>query len=65
MTVLRWFASQWLVSVALLLYLWAALVAPDKALQALHTGGSLLLSVSLLILAVMGLVGLVQVWISR
>jgi uncharacterized membrane protein YraQ (UPF0718 family) len=65
MTVVRWLASQWLVSVALLLYLWAGLVAPDRALGALRTGGSLLLSVSILILAVMGLVGLVQVWISR
>ena len=57
--------SQWLVSLTLALYLWAAFAAPDKACLALQSGGSLLLSVSLLILAVMGLVGLVQTWISR
>ena len=65
MRLCRWLMSQWLVSLTLALYLWAALVAPDKACQALLSGGSLLLSVSLLVLAVMGLVGLVQVWISR
>ncbi len=65
MMVLRWFARQWLVGVALLLYLWAFFVAPERALRALQSGSSLLLSVALLIVAVMGLVGLVQVWISR
>lgn len=65
MIVLRWFASQWLVSVTLLLYLWAGFSAPERAVRALQAGGSLLLSVVLLIFAVMGLVGLVQVWISR
>ena len=65
MMVLRWFANQWLVSVTLLLYLWAGIATPERALNALHYGGSLLLSVLLLIFAVMGLVGLVQVWISR
>lgn len=64
MTLLRWFATQWLVSAALLLYLLAGWTAPEKALRALQSGGSLLLSVALLIIAVMGLVGLVQVWIS-
>ena len=63
--VLRWLRSQWLVSAALLLYLWAGLDAPERALKALHYGGTLLFSVTLLILAVMGLVGLVQVWVSR
>jgi uncharacterized membrane protein YraQ (UPF0718 family) len=65
MDILRWLRSQWLVSAALLLYLWAGLVAPERALKALHYGGNLLLSVTLLVLAVMGLVGLVQVWVSR
>ena len=65
MRLCRWLMSQWLVSLTLVLYLWTAFVAPEKARQALLSGGSLLLSVSLLILAVMGLVGLVQVWISR
>lgn len=65
MMVLRWFASQWLVSAALLLYLWAGWAAPERAWRAAQSGGSLLLSVVLLIIAVMGLVGLVQVLISR
>lgn len=65
MKVLRWFLSQWLVSVTLLLYLAAASAAPGRALVALQSGGRLLLSVALLVVAVMGLVGLVQVWISR
>lgn len=65
MTVLRWFLSQWLVGLTLLLYFWAYWTAPERALAALQSGGAILLSVSLLIIAVMGLVGLVQVWISR
>lgn len=65
MTVLRWLATQWLVSLALLLYLWTGWTAPERTLRALQSGGTLLLSVVLLIVAVMGLVGLVQVWISR
>ena len=63
--VLRWFATQWLVSFALLLYLWAGLAAPERALRALQSGSNLLLSVAPLIVSVMGLVGLVQAWISR
>ena len=63
--ILRWFASQWLVSLTLLLYLWASLASPEKAIRALQSGSNLLFSVSLLIVSVMGLVGLVQVWISR
>ncbi|PLX77483.1 MAG: hypothetical protein C0615_05225 [Desulfuromonas sp.] len=65
MMVLRWFVSQWLVSLTLLLYLWVGWVKPEKALMALQSGATLLGSVCLLVLAVMGLVGLVQVWISR
>lgn len=65
MKLLRWFASQWLVSVTLLLYVLTTWTAPERTLSALQSGGTLLLSVVLLIMAVMGLVGLVQVWISR
>jgi len=65
MTVWRWLTRQWLVTVTALLYLWAGLVAPERALRALQGGGALLISVAVLILAVMGLVGLVQAWISR
>lgn len=62
--ILRWFLNQWLVSLTLLLYLLAGWLAPERALTALQSGGSLLLSVALLVVAVMGLVGLIQVWIS-
>lgn len=65
MTVLRWFVSQWLVSVTLLLYLWAGWVTPDRTLSALQFGLDLLVSVAILVIAVMGLVGLVQAWVSR
>lgn len=65
MTMLRWLTSQWLVSMTLILYLWAGWASPERASQALKTGGSILISVIILIAAVMGLVGLVQVWISR
>ena len=62
---LRWMVSQWLVTVTLLLYIVAAFLFPQRTLAALQSGGNLLLSVALLVVAVMGLVGLVQVWISR
>ncbi|PLY03257.1 MAG: hypothetical protein C0623_02030 [Desulfuromonas sp.] len=65
MMILRWFVSQWLVSLTLLLYLIATWLSPERAWTALQSGGQLLISVSLLVLAVMGLVGLVQTWISR
>jgi len=65
MKILRWMLRQWLVSVTLLLYLLATWYAPERAFSALQSGGRLLLSVALLVVAVMGLVGLVQVWISR
>jgi len=65
MKLLLWLRKQWLLSSTLLLYAWAFSLAPQRAQQALYNGGSLLLSVTILILAVMGLVGLVQVWISR
>jgi uncharacterized membrane protein YraQ (UPF0718 family) len=65
MMILRWFTSQWLVSLVLLLYLWAGLATPERALRALQSGSNMLLSVVILVISVMGLVGLVQVWISR
>jgi uncharacterized membrane protein YraQ (UPF0718 family) len=47
------------------LYLWAWLISPSRALIALHAGLSLLLSVTILILAVFALVGLIQTWVGR
>lgn len=57
--------SQWLLLLTIALYLWAFKAAPGKAWQALQTGSTLFASVLLLIAAVFGLVGLLQVWISR
>lgn len=57
--------SQWLLLLTVALYLWAFAAAPGKAWHALQTGSTLFASVLLLIAAVFGLVGLLQVWISR
>ncbi|NOY13472.1 MAG: hypothetical protein GXP51_07265 [Deltaproteobacteria bacterium] len=57
--------SQWLLLVTVALYLWAFAVAPERAGNALAMGAGTFASVLLLIVAVFGLVGLLQVWISR
>jgi len=57
--------SQWLLLLAIALYGWAFFVAPGRALEALKIAGTSFSSVLLLIVAVMGLVGVIQVWISR
>ncbi|HKJ04723.1 MAG TPA: permease [Geopsychrobacteraceae bacterium] len=57
--------SQWLLLMVIGLYLWAYNVSPEKAIQALQISANTLASVMLLIAAVFGLVGLLQVWISR
>jgi len=56
--------SQWLPLGVLFLYLWAFTVDAERSLLALRVGFGTLASVTLLIIAVMGLVGLIQVWIS-
>lgn len=56
--------SQWLLLLAIGLYVWAFAASSGKAAAALSLAGGRLLSVAPLILAVMGLVGLLQVWIS-
>ena len=57
--------SQWLLLLTIGLYLWAFAAAPDRAAKALSIGTTTFASVLLLITAVFGLVGLLQVWISR
>jgi uncharacterized membrane protein YraQ (UPF0718 family) len=57
--------SQWLLLLTIGLYLWAFVDAPERAASALSTGAGTLVSVLLLIVAVFGLVGLLQIWISR
>ncbi|WP_432823788.1 hypothetical protein [Trichloromonas sp.] len=57
--------AQWLPLFTLLLYGWAYAVHPEQAGRALAFGAQTFASVALLIVAVMGLVGLTQVWISR
>lgn len=63
--ILRLIRSQWLLLLTVGLYLWAFIVAPQRAQQALTVGATTFASVLLLIVAVFGLVGLLQVWISR
>jgi uncharacterized membrane protein YraQ (UPF0718 family) len=57
--------SQWLLLSTCGLYLWAFSIAPQRAANALSIGATTFASVLLLIVAVFGLVGLLQVWISR
>ncbi len=57
--------NQWLLVVTLALYLAAFIMRPERALSALQTTLNTFSSVLLLILAVFGLIGLLQVWISR
>jgi uncharacterized membrane protein YraQ (UPF0718 family) len=57
--------SQWLLLITAGLYLWAFQVSPQRAWQALEVGSTTFASVLLLIAAVFGLVGILQVWISR
>ncbi len=57
--------AQWIPLLTLGLYAWAFLANPAKAWQALNIGATTFGSVLLLICAVFGLVGLLQVWISR
>lgn len=56
---------QWLLLFTVCLYGYTYLVAPERAANALQIGASTFASVILLILAVFGLVGLLQVWVSR
>ncbi|PLX82964.1 MAG: hypothetical protein C0616_01275 [Desulfuromonas sp.] len=62
---LRFFGAHWLLLLAIALYLWAVVVSPERAAAAATVSVRSLLSVALLVLAVMGLVGILQVWISR
>ncbi len=57
--------SQWLLLLTIGLHLWAFAAAPERAAKALSLGTGTLASVLLLIVAVFGLVGLLQIWISR
>lgn len=57
--------SQWLLLFTISLYIYAFTVAPERAANALHIGSSIFISVILLIVSVFGLVGLLQIWISR
>ncbi|MCF6178058.1 MAG: permease [Geopsychrobacter sp.] len=59
------FLRQRILWFVIALYLWAWSAAPQKALVALQAGMTLLLSVTLLIVAVFALVGLIQTWIGR
>lgn len=62
---LRFLAAQWMLLLAISLYLWAFTVSPERAAAAATVSVRSFVSVLLLVLAVMGLVGLIQVWVSR
>ncbi len=47
------------------LYAWAFAAAPERAWQALLVGARIFASVGLIIVAVFGLAGLIQVWLDR
>lgn len=57
--------SQWLPLVAVALYARAFAASPEGAGQALAIGARTLASVLPIVVAVFGLVGLIQVWLSR
>ena len=57
--------EQWLLLTVIGLYGWAFSLHPEKAMQVLQISATTLASVLLLIAAVFGLVGMLQVWISR
>jgi len=57
--------DQWLLSLALVLFVWGFMVAPSRAMEALHVSVNAFLQVLPLIVAVMGLVGLIQAWLNR
>jgi uncharacterized membrane protein YraQ (UPF0718 family) len=61
----RQLREQWLLLAVLGLYAWAFRHSPEQAWQALRISAATLASVLLLIAAVFGLVGLLQVWVSR
>lgn len=56
---------QWLLLLTSGLYLVAFIAAPERTLSALAVGAGIFGSVLLLIVAVFGLIGVLQVWISR
>lgn len=57
--------DQWLLVLALALLGWAFAVAPSRAIEALEVSVRSFLQVLPLIFAIMGLVGLIQGWLSR
>ena len=56
---------QWLLLFTVCLYGFAFWINPERAANALRSGAGTFASVILLIIAVFGLVGLLQVWANR
>ncbi|MHB9003481.1 MAG: permease, partial [Coriobacteriia bacterium] len=63
--VLGWMRDEALFVVAAGLYIWALIVSPDKALQALAVAGQTLLGVLPIIAAVFAALGLFNVWVDK
>ncbi|AMV73833.1 hypothetical protein JCM30471_22530 [Desulfuromonas carbonis] len=55
----------WLPMTVGILYLWALTVDPARTWQALRVSAALFASVAMIIVAVFGLAGLIQVWLDR
>ena len=62
---LEWMRDEMLFVLAVVLYVWAFAVAPDKALQALAVGWRTFLGILPIITAVFATLGLFNVWVDR
>ena len=57
--------AHWIILLIIGLYFWAYAVDPEKTWQALERGMAIFLTALPIIIAVFGLIGLTQAWISR
>lgn len=62
---LEWMRDELLFVLAVILYVWAFAVAPDKAMQALAVGWRTLLGIVPIIAAVFAALGLFNVWVDK
>lgn len=62
---LEWMRDELLFVLAVVLYVWALVVAPDKALQALAVGWRTFLGILPIITAVFAALGLFNVWVDK
>ncbi len=60
-----WLRDESLLVLAVVLYAWAFIVSPDKAIEALAAGGRAFLGVLPIIVAVFASLGLFNVWVDK